>query len=51
MCGKKDQGIRIGESDIKIQRTAELKIAAEQVFIKIIIKQWEMIVLTWKCGI
>ena len=51
MCGEKDKEIKIGESDIKFQKTAELKIATEQVFIKIIIKQWEMIVLTWNCGI
>ena len=50
-CGKKNWGIRIGESDIKFERTAELKIANEQVFIKIVIKQWKIIVLNWKCGI
>ena len=26
MCGEKDWGIRIGESDIQFERTAELKI-------------------------
>ena len=46
MCGKKDWGIIIGESNFL--RTAELKIANEQVFIEIAIKQWEMILLTWK---
>ena len=51
MCGKKDWGTRIGESDIQFERIAELKIANEQVFIETVIKQWEMIVLTWKCGI
>ena len=40
MCGKKDLGIRIGESDIKCERITELKIANEQVFIEIVIKQW-----------
>ena len=51
MCGKKDWGIWIGESQIKFERIAELKIAYDQVFIEIVIEQWEMIVLTWKCGI
>ena len=51
MCGKKDWGIRTCESDIKLERITELKIANEQVFIEIVIKQWEMIVWTWKCGI
>ena len=37
--GKKDSGIRIGESDIRFEITAELKIANQQVFIEIIIKQ------------
>ena len=50
-AGKKDWGIRIGESVIKFERTVELKIANEQTFIEIVIKQWEMIVLTWQCRI
>ena len=37
---------RTGELDIKLPRTAELKINTEQVFIEIVIKQLEMIVLT-----
>ena len=36
--GKNDGGIRIGESDIKFERIAELKIVNEQVFIEIVIK-------------
>ena len=51
VCGKKDWGIWIGESQIKFERIAELKIANEQVFIEIVIELWEMLVLTWKCGI
>ena len=51
VCGKKDWGIRTGESDIKFKRIRKLKIANEQVFIEIVIKQWEMMVWTWKCGI
>ena len=48
MCGKKDWGIRTGESDIKIKRITILKIAKEQVFIETVIKQWEMMVWSWK---
>ena len=51
MCGKKDWVIRIDESGIKFERIAELKIGNEQLFIEIVIKQWEMIVFTWKCEI
>ena len=40
VCGKKDWGIRIGKSDIKFERSAKLKIAYRQVFIKIVIKEW-----------
>ena len=36
--GKNDGGIRIGESDIKFERIAELKIVNEQVFVEIVIK-------------
>ena len=49
-CGKKDWGIRTGESDIKFKRITELKIANDQVFIEIVIKQREIMVWTWKCG-
>ena len=49
--GKKDWGIRTGESGIKFKRITKLKIAKEEVFIEIVIKQWEMMVWTWKCGI
>ena len=38
MCGKKDQGIRVGESDMKFERIAELKIVNEKVFIEMVIK-------------
>ena len=41
VCGKKDWGIRTGESDIKFERITELKIANEQVLIDI---------ADWKCG-
>ena len=51
MWGKKDWGIRTGKSDMKFKRITELKIANEPVFIETVIKQWEMMVLTWKCGI
>ena len=51
LCGKKDWGIRIDESDIKFERTVELQIANKQTFIETVIKQWEMIVLTWQCRI
>ena len=51
LCGKKDWGIRTSKSNSKFKRITELKIANEQVFIEIVIKQWEMIVWTWKCGI
>ena len=37
--GKRDRRIRTGESDIKFKRITELKIANEQVFIEIVIKQ------------
>ena len=39
VCGKKDRGIRTGESDMKFKWITELKIANEQVFIEIVIKQ------------
>ena len=42
MCGKRDWGIRTGESDIKFKRITELKIVNEQVFIEIVIKHWEI---------
>ena len=48
MCGKKDLEIRTGESNIKSKRITELKIANEMVFIEIVIRQWEMMVWTWK---
>ena len=51
MCGKKDWGIRTGKSDIKFERITELKIENEQVFIEFVIKQGQMMVSTWKCGI
>ena len=35
VCGKKDWGIRTGESHIKFERITELKIANEQVLIDI----------------
>ena len=38
--GKKDWGIRTGESDIKFKRIMEQKIANEKVFIETVIKQW-----------
>ena len=41
VCGKKDWGIRTGESHIKFERITELKIANEQVLIDI---------ADWKCG-
>ena len=44
VCGKKDWGIRTGESANKFKRIAELKTANEQVSIEIVIKQWEMMV-------
>ena len=51
VCGKKDWGVRIGKSGIKFKIIMELKIVNEQVFIDIPIKQWEVMVWTWKCGI
>ena len=51
VCGKKHWRIRTGESDIKFKRIMELKIANEQVFIEVVIKQWEMMVSTWKCEV
>ena len=50
VCGK-DWGIKTGKSDIKFKRITKLEIANEQVFIEIIIKQWEIMVWIWKCGI
>ena len=38
VCGKKERGIRTGESDIKFKRIMGLRIANEQVFIEIVIK-------------
>ena len=51
VCGKRDWGIRSDESDIKFKWIAKLKIANEQGFIEIVIKQQEMMVWIWKCGI
>ena len=51
VCGKKEWRIRTGESDIKFKKIMELKIANEQFFIEIVIKQWEMMVWSWKCGV
>ena len=51
LCGEKDWGSRSGESDIKFKRITELKIAIERDFIDIVLKQWEMMVWTWKCRI
>ena len=49
--GKKDWAIRTGESDIKFKWSTKLKTANEQVFIEIVIKQLEIMIWTWKCGI
>ena len=46
VCGKKDWGIRTAESEIKFKRITDLTIANGQVFIEIVIKQWEMMVWT-----
>ena len=51
VCGKKDWGIRTGKSDIKFERITELEIENEQIFIEFVIKQGQMMVWTWKCGI
>ena len=44
MCVKEDWGTRTGELYIKFKRITKLEIAHEQVFIEIVIKQWEMMV-------
>ena len=51
MCGKEDWVIRIDESDIKFEGTAELKIGNEQLFIETVIILWEIIAFHWKCEI
>ena len=49
MCaGRKTEELELANQTSNLK---ELKIANEQIFIETVIKQWEIMVWTWKCGI